>query len=101
MVSMMNMVSDFSEKKVETAGSTEAAVEEQMDRIFTLTLTLSRAVHISPAGSSQHPPTPNCLQALCPSLVSLCHLRSEPSTLLHFAEELLLGRAVSLHHRSF
>jgi len=61
------------------------------------TLTLSRAVQISPAGSSQHPPTPNCLQVLSPSLLSLCQLRSEPPTLLCCAVELLLGRTVSLH----
>ena len=58
---------------------------------------LSRAVQISPAISSQHPPTPNCLQALSPSLLSASLLRSEPPALLRCAEELLLGRAVSLH----
>ena len=61
-------------------------------------LPLSRAVQISPAGSSQHPPTAKCLQALSPSLLSPCQLRSEPPALLRCAEELLLGRAVSLHH---
>ena len=40
---------------------------------------------------------PHCLQALSPSLLSPCHLRSEPPALLRCAQELLLGTAVSLH----
>ena len=35
------------------------------------TLTLSRALQVSPAGSSQHPPTANCLQPLSPFLLSV------------------------------
>ena len=59
------------------------------------TLTLSRAVQVSPAGSSQHPPTANCLQAPL-SFSSLCVCFCV-SFLLHCAEELLLGTALSLH----
>jgi len=39
---------------------------------------------------------PQCLQALSPSLLSVCQLRSEPPALLRCAEELLLGTAASL-----
>ena len=59
-------------------------------------LTLLSTVKISPPVSSQHPATAVCLSPLCAQILCPRCLQAVPSALLRFAEELLLGRAVSL-----